>query len=174
MTLGMAFGAPAIAGAASAAALAACGSMAWLRPWMSLKEVVKSRTGEINLMNASKGVLASKVDDPVRPSIKSPSTPPTTIPLPSEVKLKPSAFRTALRSVSEGGVLVTPARLCSVLGIAFKLSASRPVLVATAWPTAAAWPANPAGLVACAVGLNGVNADAVAEVPAYPYIAAAS
>ena len=174
MTFGMALGTAPMALAISGAALAACGSIAWLRPWMSLNEVVKSRTGEINLMNVSKGVLASSVDDPVRPSNKSPNTPPTTIPLPSEVKLKPSALNGALRSVSEGGVFVTPARPCSVLGIAFRLSALRPVLVATAWLTAAAWPASPAGFVACAAGLNGVNVDAAADVPAYPYIAAAS
>jgi hypothetical protein len=40
-----------------------------------------------------------------------------------------------------------------------------PADVAEACPTAAACPANPAGLVVCGAGVNGVNVDAVCEAP---------
>ncbi len=70
------------AGRTASAALAtpspadlAAGIMPWAMPWMSLNEVVNSRVGEINRMNASKGVLASRVCDPVSPSSRSPSGP---------------------------------------------------------------------------------------------------
>lgn len=60
------------AASAALAALAAAFGIAWeARPSISLKVVTNSRVGEINRMNASKGVLASNVWDPVRPSNRS-------------------------------------------------------------------------------------------------------
>src|ERR1700704_2566114 len=70
----------------SVAALAAWGAKPCDRPWMSLNAVVKSRVGEINRMNASKGELASKICDPVRPSKRSPNGPLNCSPSPSEFK----------------------------------------------------------------------------------------
>ena len=49
-----------------------------------------------------------------------------------------------------------------------------PAEVPAAWTTAADCPANPAGLVVGGGDANGVNAEAVDEEAAYPYIAAAS
>ncbi|MGH3552943.1 MAG: hypothetical protein ACRDT5_10150, partial [Mycobacterium sp.] len=49
-----------------------------------------------------------------------------------------------------------------------------PAEVLAALATAAACPANPAGLVVCAGGVNGVTVEAADDAPAYPYMAAAS
>src|ERR1700759_2099877 len=70
------------------------------------------------------------------------------------------------------------ARLCSALGteenafwvVVCALPAARPV----ACLAAAAWLAEPAGLVFCCGGLNGVSDVAEDDEAAYPYIAAVS
>ena len=49
-----------------------------------------------------------------------------------------------------------------------------PADVAPAWATAATWPATPAGFVVGGGELNGGNAEAAADAPAYSYIAPAS
>src|SRR5262249_5990672 len=49
-----------------------------------------------------------------------------------------------------------------------------PADVALARATAATWPATPGGFVVGAGEVNGGNAEAAADAPAYPYIAPAS
>src|SRR5581483_1593587 len=117
--------------------------------------VVKSLVGEINRMKASKPVLASKVDDPVRPSSTSPSTPPTINPSPLEFQtcpVRPSAAARLSRSPSQGGAGVDPASPASVSGTAACVPTDP-----TACETAAAWAPSPAGLTDSAAGTNGVS-----------------
>lgn len=75
-------------------------------------------------------------------------------------------------SGDEGGSAAAgAARLCSTLGVA-DVSCDNtewvfaPAEVPTAWATAPAWLAVPAGLVFCGGGSNGVTAAALADWPA--------
>jgi hypothetical protein len=70
-------------------------------------------------------------------------------------------------------------RACGVLEINcgpedMSVSRSVPPEVPTDWAAAATWPAGPLGLVVWGGEVNGLTCDAVAEAPAYPYIAEAS
>ncbi|CAG7185977.1 hypothetical protein PICSAR222_04251 [Mycobacterium avium subsp. paratuberculosis] len=130
------------AGRTASAALAtpspadlAAGIMPWAMPWMSLNEVVNSRVGEINRMNASKGVLASRVCDPVSPSSRSPSGPPMTSPSPSGFRLIPPSENPGLAG---GGLLVPAASVDMGCGAAPSPWALSPAPVPAACAVAAA------------------------------------
>ncbi|CFA91341.1 Uncharacterised protein [Mycobacterium tuberculosis] len=124
-----------------------------------------SRAGETHLPNVSMATLASSSADPVTPCTKSPSTPPTMSPLPSEDQVCPVKPSALPRSVSQGGSLVKiPLSPNNALGMSVSACAFAAPL--TACPTDAAWLASPAGLMVCAAGLNGDNCVAAADAPA--------
>ncbi|PQM45478.1 hypothetical protein C1Y40_04374 [Mycobacterium talmoniae] len=99
--------------------------------------------------------------------------------------VRPNALYKSLKMVSIGEVVelavvdeVVDAdmdRLCNAFCTAeiSWLVCELPAVLA-AWPTAAACPASPAALVTGCGAVNGVTWVAVADWPAYPYIAAAS
>src|ERR1700755_134102 len=145
-------------------ALLTAGMMLWARPSTSLNAVVKSLVGEINRINASNPVLASQVCDPVRPSRRSPITPPTTMPSPLEFQTcpaSPSAVRKLSRFPIHGGAGISPANAARAL-----VTADWALLEPTAGATADACALSPAGLADSAAVANGASVDAADDAPA--------
>src|SRR5206468_6308069 len=140
------------------------GSMLCASPSTSLNAVVKSRVGEINRITASKPLLASRVCDPVRPSRRSPMTPPTTMPSPLEFQtcpVRPSVVRRLSKLPIHGGVGISPASAVKVL-----VTADCPLLEPTACATAEAWAPSPAGSAESAAVAKGASVEADNEAPA--------